>query len=98
MEKHWLKSYPPGVRPEINVNEYPSVKELIERGRHYFSHNTVVTNGTIPLPDWPDVNWYISIDGDEAMHEHIRNKKGIYKRAIRNVREHPSLSVTIADA
>ncbi len=32
MEKHWLKSYPPGVRPEINVNEYPSVKELIERG------------------------------------------------------------------
>jgi len=32
VEKHWLKSYPPGVRPEINVNEYPSVKELIERG------------------------------------------------------------------
>ena len=32
MEKHWLKSYPPGVRPEINVNEYPSLKELIERG------------------------------------------------------------------
>ncbi len=32
MEKHWLKSYPPGVRPEINVNEYSSLKELIERG------------------------------------------------------------------
>ena len=32
MEKHWLKSYPPGVRPEINVNEYPSLKEMIERG------------------------------------------------------------------
>jgi long-chain acyl-CoA synthetase len=32
VEKHWLKSYPPGVRAEINVNEYPSVKELIERG------------------------------------------------------------------
>ena len=32
MEKHWLKSYPPGVRAEINVNEYPSLKELIERG------------------------------------------------------------------
>ena len=31
MEKHWLKSYPPGVRPEINVNEYPSLKEMIER-------------------------------------------------------------------
>ena len=32
MEKHWLKSYPPGVRPEININEYPSLKEMIERG------------------------------------------------------------------
>jgi long-chain acyl-CoA synthetase len=32
VEKHWLKSYPPGVRPEINVNEYPSLKEMIERG------------------------------------------------------------------
>jgi len=31
VEKHWLKSYPPGVRAEINVNEYPSLKEMIER-------------------------------------------------------------------
>ena len=71
-------------------------KELIERGRHFFRHNTVVTNGTIPLPDWPDVNWYISIDGDEAVHEHLRNKRGIYQRAIRNVQDHPTLRVTIA--
>jgi MoaA/NifB/PqqE/SkfB family radical SAM enzyme len=71
-------------------------KDLIERGRKYFRYNTVVTNGTIPLPDWPDVNWYISIDGDEATHERIRNKKGIYKRAMRNIADHPDLSVTIA--
>jgi long-chain acyl-CoA synthetase len=32
VEKHWLKSYPPGVRAEININEYPSLKEMIERG------------------------------------------------------------------
>jgi long-chain acyl-CoA synthetase len=32
VEKHWLKSYPPGVRAEIDVNEYSSLKELIERG------------------------------------------------------------------
>lgn len=31
MEKHWLKSYPPGVRAEINANEYPSLKAMIER-------------------------------------------------------------------
>jgi Fe-coproporphyrin III synthase len=71
-------------------------KELIERGRKYFSHNTVVTNGTIPLPNWPDVHFYISIDGDEETHEAIRKKKGIYKRAMRNIAEHPELEVTIA--
>jgi long-chain acyl-CoA synthetase len=32
VEKHWLKSYPAGVRAEINLNEYASLKELIERG------------------------------------------------------------------
>jgi MoaA/NifB/PqqE/SkfB family radical SAM enzyme len=71
-------------------------KDLIERGRKYFRHNTVVTNGTIPLPDWPDVHFYISIDGDEKTHEHIRKKKGIYQRAMRNLAEHPELEVTIA--
>jgi sulfatase maturation enzyme AslB (radical SAM superfamily) len=71
-------------------------KDLIERGRKYFAYNTVVTNGTIPLPDWPDVNWYISIDGDEETHERIRKKRGIYKRAMRNVAEHPNLAVTVA--
>ena len=71
-------------------------KELIERGRKYFRYNTVVTNGTIPLPDWPDVNWYISIDGDEATHERIRRKPGIYRRAMRNVAGNPQLRVTIA--
>ena len=71
-------------------------KELIERGRKYFKYNTVVTNGTIPLPDWPDVSWYISIDGDEETHERIRRKKGIYRRAMQHVAERPNLSVTIA--
>lgn len=69
---------------------------LIERCRKYFRYNTVVTNGTIPLPDWPDVAWYISIDGDEETHERIRNKKGIYGKAMRNVAAHPQLNVTIA--
>ena len=71
-------------------------KELIERGRKYFRYNTVVTNGTIPLPDWPDVNWYISIDGDEGTHERIRRKKGIYRRAMKHVAAMPQLRVTIA--
>ena len=30
MDKFWLKSYPPGVPAEINPDEYPSLKALIE--------------------------------------------------------------------
>ncbi len=71
-------------------------RQLIEQGRRFFKYNTVVTNGTIPLPDWPDVSWYISIDGDQEIHEKIRRKSGIYAKAIKNVADHPGLSVTIA--
>jgi sulfatase maturation enzyme AslB (radical SAM superfamily) len=71
-------------------------RRLIEGCRKYFRYNTVVTNGTIPLPDWPDVRWYISIDGDEELHEFLRDKKGIYAKAMKNVRQHPHLNVTIA--
>jgi Fe-coproporphyrin III synthase len=71
-------------------------RDLIERGRRYFRYNTVVTNGTIPLPDWPDVNWYVSVDGDEEVHEELRQKKGIYRRIMRHVEERPRNRITIA--
>jgi hypothetical protein len=29
-------------------------KPLIEIGRSYFKHNTIVTNGTMELPNWPN--------------------------------------------
>src|SRR5436189_4842630 len=38
-------------------------KQLIDVGRHYFKHNTIVTNGTMELPNWPTCTWVISIDG-----------------------------------
>jgi Fe-coproporphyrin III synthase len=59
--------------------------ELIERGRKFFRYNLVVTNGTLPLPAWPDVDFYVSIDGDEPVHEDIRGKPGIYRRIKANV-------------
>jgi len=30
LEKIWLKSYPPGVPAEIDVNEYASLREVLE--------------------------------------------------------------------
>jgi MoaA/NifB/PqqE/SkfB family radical SAM enzyme len=78
---------------------------VIERCRRYFRYNTVVTNGTIPLPDWRDVNWYVSIDGDAEVHERIRDPEGrfrrnggpgIHRRIKDNVERNRHLGITIA--
>lgn len=80
-------------------------KELLARCMRFFRYNTIVTNGTIPLPDWPRVNWYVSIDGTAAVHESIRDPEGhfrkhgrggIYERVQDNVRRNRHLGITIA--
>lgn len=48
--------------------------EVIEAGKRYFKSNLVVTNATMPLPDWPDVTFYVSIDGTKSFHEKIRGE------------------------
>lgn len=71
-------------------------KDLIEKGRKLFKYNTIVTNGSHPIPDWKDnVNFYISIDGDEERHDLVRNKKGLYQKIKQTIRESP-VPVTIA--
>ncbi len=70
-------------------------KHLIEAGKKYFDHNLIVTNGLIPLPDWKDVHFHVSIDGDEEAHERQRNQKGIYREIMKNV-DRPDLDVSIA--
>lgn len=68
-------------------------KPVIERCKKYFLHNLVVTNGTIPLPDWPDVYFHVSIDGNEKAHETMRRQKGIYQLMKKNC-SRPDLHLT----
>ena len=70
-------------------------KELIEVGRNYFQHNTIVTNGTMELPNWPNCTWVISIDGTAEAFAKMR-APGIYEKIKRNVREHPELNIQIS--
>jgi MoaA/NifB/PqqE/SkfB family radical SAM enzyme len=70
-------------------------KGLIEVGRKYFQHNTIVTNGTMELPDWDDCNYVISIDGTEEAFARMR-APGIYQKIKQNVINHPELKIQIS--
>jgi MoaA/NifB/PqqE/SkfB family radical SAM enzyme len=93
------RQHPPWEFPFFNcswVGGEPMLRpELIERCMGYFRYNTIVTNGTIPLRDWP-VSWYVSIDGDEETHDGLRDQRGSYARALRHVKEKAHLGITIA--
>jgi MoaA/NifB/PqqE/SkfB family radical SAM enzyme len=61
-------------------------QEIIEMGSKYFRRNMVVTNGTIRIPDWPHVNFKVSVDGVEARHDRLRGAK-TYQRIKRHIRD-----------
>lgn len=44
MEKIWLKSYPPGIPAEIDVNEFSSLGDLFEQGVRKFGDRTAYIN------------------------------------------------------
>lgn len=68
---------------------------IIEKCKHHFLHNLIVTNGTIPLPDWHDVMFHVSVDGYEAAHDNMRRQKGLYQLMKQNV-SRKDLHVTAA--
>ncbi len=69
-------------------------KELIERGMKYFRSNLVATNGTIELPSWPDVNFYLSVDGKKEIHDTIRGK-GCHDKIKKNA-QRPDLKIHVS--
>jgi Fe-coproporphyrin III synthase len=70
-------------------------KDTIEHNKKHFLHNLIVTNGSVPLPDWPEAYFHISVDGNEKSHETMRRQSGLYTQMKKNVsREH--LHVTAA--
>ena len=69
--------------------------KLVERLRGLFAANMVVTNGTIELPEWPDVNFYVSVDGTKEMYVQQRGPAGTYERVRANVLGHGHLKVRV---
>ena len=69
---------------------------LVDLGRRYFKYNTVTTNGSLPLPDWKEVSWYISVDGGRESHDKMRNQPGLYDTIRQNIAATEGLKITIA--
>lgn len=59
-------------------------KDLVFEAKKLFSFNEVITNGTIPLPDWKEVRFAVSVDGVEKYHE-LQRGKGCYKKIKKNI-------------
>jgi sulfatase maturation enzyme AslB (radical SAM superfamily) len=68
-------------------------QDLIKECKNFFTFNWIITNGTIPLPDWKDVFFFVSIDGPEEIHDQIRGIRGTYQKARKNILEHPELNI-----
>lgn len=60
-------------------------QDVVDKLIHRFRFNKVVTNGTVPLPDWRDgVTFYVSVDGTREVHDQIRGK-GTFDKLKENV-------------
>ncbi len=49
MEKIWLKEYPPGVPAEIDLNEFTSVKDILEKSCQRFADSPAYSNMGVTL-------------------------------------------------
>ena len=69
-------------------------KKLVEKLMPRFRSNLVATNGSIPLPDWCDCNFYVSVDGTREYYQTMRGKEDLYDRIKDNVNSSPHLKIT----
>ena len=73
--------------------------DLLDKARHYFRWNAIVTNGMVPLPKWERTSLFVSIDGPKEIHERIRVKH-CYDKIKENIAESGvpvTLSMAISD-
>jgi len=64
-------------------------KDVLELGVKMFLRNTIVTNGTLPIPQLDaNVLWLVSFEAPEVINDEIRGK-GVFKKAIKTLNNLP---------
>lgn len=62
---------------------------MLERGLPLFSHNTITTNGTIPLKDFGgNLTYVISLDGPREVNDRVRGA-GVFDRVMKTIADIP---------
>lgn len=69
-------------------------KDVIEQNMHLFTHNLVVTNGSIEFPEWKKVYFHVSIDGDERSHDETRGVPGLYAKIKKHIASSKDVKIT----
>jgi len=75
-----------GIKSMLWMGGEPLLKRrLLTAGVRLFEHNTITTNGTIPLTDFgPTVHYVVSLDGPEDLNDALRGA-GTFRRVLKNL-------------
>lgn len=75
-----------GIRRMLWMGGEPMLRwRMIEKGLPLFQHNTITTNGTVPLKDFgPDLTYVISLDGPRDVNDPMRGT-GVFDRVMKTV-------------
>jgi sulfatase maturation enzyme AslB (radical SAM superfamily) len=75
-----------GLRRMLWMGGEPMLRwRMIEKGLRLFEHNTITTNGTVPLVDFgPDLIYVISLDGPREVNDPVRGA-GTFDRVMKTV-------------
>ena len=79
-QKEWIKLFTHhhnrGTRTSILTGGEPALKiNLIRHAVRIFDYVSIVSNGTIRIPDDIKIRIFVSIDGPKEVHDNIRRKK-----------------------
>lgn len=75
-----------GIRSMLWMGGEPMLRwRMIEKGLELFEHNTITTNGTVPLVDFgPNLIYVISLDGPREVNDPVRGE-GTFDRVMKTV-------------
>ena len=84
-----------GIYTVIYLGGEPSLrKDVLEACTKIAPSNIITTNGIINLPDYPNTQIVVSVDGTEKIHDAHRHREGTYRKIKENYSHRPILTTT----